>query len=107
MTRVTCIEPDGATVSIDIRDGCSLMQGAVSEGVQGIEAQCGGACSCATCHCYVDAAWIAKLPPPAEAESLMLTNVAAELRPGSRLSCQIRIAPELAGLVVAFPDRQS
>ncbi|HEX9473136.1 MAG TPA: 2Fe-2S iron-sulfur cluster-binding protein [Steroidobacteraceae bacterium] len=107
MTRVTCIEPDGGAVSIDIRDGWSLMQGAVSQGVQGIEAQCGGACSCATCHCYVDPAWIAKLPPPAEAESLMLTNVVAEQRPGSRLSCQIRIEPMLAGLVVAFPDRQS
>lgn len=107
MTRVTCIEPDGGTVSVDIRDGWSLMQGAVSQGVQGIEAQCGGACSCATCHCYVDPAWIAQLPPPAEAEAVMLTNVAAERRPGSRLSCQIRIEPGLEGLVVAFPDRQS
>jgi 2Fe-2S ferredoxin len=107
MTRVTCIEPDGKTVSLDIRDGWSLMQGAVSQGVQGIEAQCGGACSCATCHCYVDPAWVAKLPPPAEAESLMLTNVAAEQRATSRLSCQIHIEPGLEGLVVAFPDRQS
>ena len=107
MTRVTCIEPDGATVSVEIRDGWSLMQGAKSQGVQGIEAECGGACSCATCHCYVDPAWIARLPPPSEAESLMLTNVAAEQRPTSRLSCQIRIEPGLDGLVVAFPDRQS
>jgi 2Fe-2S ferredoxin len=107
MTRVTCIEPDGATVSVEIRDGWSLMQGAKSQGVQGIEAECGGACSCATCHCYVDPAWIARVPPPSEAESLMLTNVAAEQRPTSRLSCQIRIEPGLDGLVVAFPDRQS
>lgn len=107
MTRVTCIEPSGESVSVEIRDGWSLMQGAKSQGVQGIEAQCGGACSCATCHCYVDPAWIAKLPPPGPAESLMLTNVAAELRPGSRLSCQIRIEPGLEGLVVAFPDHQS
>ena len=107
MTHVTCIEPDGEAVSLDIVDGWSLMQGAMSRGVQGIEAQCGGACSCATCHCYVDPAWIAKLPPPGEAETLMLTNVAAEQRPTSRLSCQIRIEPALDGLVVAFPDRQS
>jgi 2Fe-2S ferredoxin len=107
MTRVICIEPDGERVSVDILDGWSLMQGAKSQGVQGIEAQCGGACSCATCHCYVDPAWIGRLPPPGEAESLMLTNVAAEQRPTSRLSCQIRIEPGLEGLVVAFPDRQS
>jgi ferredoxin, 2Fe-2S len=107
MTHVTCIEPGGEAVSLDIVDGWSLMQGAMSRGVQGIEAQCGGACSCATCHCYVDPAWIAKLPPPGEAETLMLTNVAAEQRPTSRLSCQIRIEPVLDGLVVAFPDRQS
>jgi ferredoxin, 2Fe-2S len=107
MTHVTCIEPDGESVSVDIRDGWSLMQGAKSQGVQGIEAQCGGACSCATCHCYVDPAWIAKLPPPGAAESLMLTNVAAERRATSRLSCQIRIEPGLEGLVVAFPDHQS
>jgi 2Fe-2S ferredoxin len=107
MTRLTGSEPDGTTVSVEIRDGWSLMQGAKSQGVQGIEAECGGACSCATCHCYVDPAWIARLPPPSEAESLMLTNVAAEQRPTSRLSCQIRIEPNLAGLVVAFPDRQS
>ena len=107
MTRVTCIEPDGNSVSVDIRDGWSLMQGAKSQGVEGIEAQCGGACSCATCHCYVDPAWYARLPAPGEAESLMLTNVAAEQRPTSRLSCQIRIEPGLDGLVVAFPERQS
>jgi len=107
MTRVTCIEPDGNSVSVDIRDGWSLMQAATSQGVQGIEAQCGGACSCATCHCYVDPAWIAKLPAPGETEALMLTNVVAEQRPNSRLSCQIRIEPALEGLVVAFPERQS
>ncbi|HKC16883.1 MAG TPA: 2Fe-2S iron-sulfur cluster-binding protein [Steroidobacteraceae bacterium] len=107
MTRVTCIEPDGNSVSVDIRDGWSLMQGAKSQGVEGIEAQCGGACSCATCHCYVDPAWIARLPAPGEAEALMLTNVAAEQRPNSRLSCQICIEPALEGLVVAFPERQS
>ena len=107
MTRVTCIEPEGTSVSVDIPDGWSLMQGAMAQGVQGIEAQCGGACSCATCHCYVDPAWLPKLPVPGETEALMLTNVAAEQRPNSRLSCQIRIEPGLDGLVVAFPERQS
>src|SRR5258706_2971867 len=107
MTRVTCIEPDGNSVSVDIRDGWSLMQGAKSQGVEGIEAQCGGACSCATCHCYVEPAWIARLPAPGEAEALMLTNVAAEQRPNSRLSCQICLETPLEGLRVALPDRQN
>jgi 2Fe-2S ferredoxin len=107
MTRITCIEPDGQRVEIQITDGWSLMQGAVAQGVRGIEAECGGACSCATCHCYVDPAWAARLPPPAEGELQMLDNVAAERRPGSRLSCQITISPGLEGLVVAFPERQN
>ncbi|MFT3906901.1 MAG: 2Fe-2S iron-sulfur cluster-binding protein [Steroidobacteraceae bacterium] len=107
MTRVVCIEPDGNPVEVQIGDGLSLMQGAMNAGVQGIEAECGGACSCATCHCYVDQAWMEQLPPPSDSEQVMLFNVAAERRAGSRLSCQIQIKPELAGLIVRFPDRQT
>lgn len=107
MTRVVCIEPDGRRVELDVHDSWSLMQGAMSQGVQGIEAECGGACSCATCHCYVDAAWMERLPPPSDSEQVMLQNVAAERRDNSRLACQIQIRPELAGLTVAFPERQS
>ena len=107
MTRVVCIEPDGNRVEIDVADNWSLMQGAMSQGVQGIEAECGGACSCATCHCYVDEAWVDRLAPPSDSEQVMLLNVAAERRDNSRLSCQIQIKPELAGLTVRFPDRQT
>jgi 2Fe-2S ferredoxin len=106
MARVTCIEPGGREVAIDVAPGWSLMQAARSQGVDGIVAECGGACACATCHCYVDDAWIARLPPPSEAESQMLGNVADERLPGSRLSCQLRPGPELDGLRVAFPSRQ-
>jgi 2Fe-2S ferredoxin len=107
MTRITCVQPDGQRVALDITDGSSLMQGAVSAGVAGIEAECGGACSCATCHCYIDEAWTDRVPPANEAEQQMLANVAAERRATSRLSCQVRIGPELDGLTVFLPDRQS
>jgi len=104
--QVNCIEPDGQRVRVQISDGWSLMQGARAQGVQGIDAECGGACSCATGHCYVAADWLARLPPPAVNATQMLLNVAAERRAGSRLGCQIRITAELDGLVVEFPERQ-
>jgi len=106
MARVTCIEPGGREVVIEVAAGWSLMQAARAHGVDGILAECGGACACATCHCYVDDAWIGRLPAPAPAEAQMLENVADERLPGSRLSCQLRIGPELDGLRVAFPARQ-
>lgn len=107
MTKVVCIEPDGNRVELDIKDGWSVMQGAMTQGVQGIEAECGGSCSCATCHCYVDEAWYARLDPPSDNEQVMLDNVAAEQRATSRLSCQIQVKPELDGLTLSFPERQS
>jgi 2Fe-2S ferredoxin len=107
MTRVTYIEPDGATHTLNLAAGTTVMRGAVDAGVEGIEAQCGGNCACATCHCYVQEPWLDKLPPPSDDEALMLTNVAAERRPNSRLSCQLIVEPGLDGLTVRFPDRQS
>jgi ferredoxin, 2Fe-2S len=107
MPRVTYIEPDGHRVEVDVAAGLSVMQGAMDQGVQGIEAQCGGMCACATCHCYVQEPWFERLPPAADEERVMLTNVAAERRPNSRLSCQLRLDAALDGLVVEFPDRQS
>ena len=106
MTQITFIEPSGQEVTLDIKDGWSLMQGATSGGVEGIVAECGGSCACATCHCYVDADRLSDLPPPSEAELAMLENVAAERRPNSRLSCQIKAVPTLAGLRVALPETQ-
>jgi 2Fe-2S ferredoxin len=83
------------------------MRGAMDAGLQGIEAQCGGNCACATCHCYVQPEWLDKLKPPSEDELVMLNNVAAERRPNSRLSCQLMVENALDGLTVQFPDRQS
>jgi 2Fe-2S ferredoxin len=105
--HILCIEPDGTPRPLEAAAGQSLMRSAVDAGVAGIEAQCGGNLSCATCHCYVEEPWLDKLSPPSDDEALMLNNVAAERRANSRLSCQIRIEPTLAGLTVRFPDRQS
>jgi 2Fe-2S ferredoxin len=107
MPNVTFIEPNGNEMEIDVPVGWSLMQAATSKGVEGVEAECGGSCACATCHCYVEGGLAATLPPPAEGELAMLGNVVAERKPNSRLSCQIKMTPELAGLVVRYPDRQS
>ncbi|HEY2418517.1 MAG TPA: 2Fe-2S iron-sulfur cluster-binding protein [Steroidobacteraceae bacterium] len=107
MPRVVYIEPDGREVALELPSGQSLMRGAMEAGVEGIEAQCGGACACATCHCYVRPDWLDKLKPPSDDERLMLSNVAAERRPNSRLSCQLIAEARLDGLTVQFPDRQS
>jgi ferredoxin, 2Fe-2S len=106
MANITYIEPSGKAVTVDVKDGWSLMQGAVSNGVQGIVAECGGSCACATCHCYVDEARLADLPAPEVGELDMLDNVAAERRPNSRLSCQVKASAALDGLVVHLPETQ-
>jgi 2Fe-2S ferredoxin len=82
------------------------MEAAVRNAIPGIEAECGGACACATCHVYVDASWQDRLPPPQSMEEDML-DFAYDVRPTSRLSCQIRIRPDLEGLVVTTPERQA
>jgi len=106
MARITFIEPSGQALSVAVTDGWSLMQGATTAGVEGIVAECGGSCACATCHCYVEDARAAELPPASAAELDMLAHVAAERRPNSRLACQIKATPALDGLVVALPERQ-
>ncbi len=107
MAKITYVEFDGASHTIDVRNGLSVMEGAVKNNVPGIDADCGGACACATCHVYVDPAWADRLPPPGEDEEDMLANTAAERRPSSRLSCQITMEPELDGLRVQVPETQS
>jgi 2Fe-2S ferredoxin len=106
MTHITYIEPSGQVRSLDVADGWSLMQAAISHGVDGIVGECGGSCACATCHCYVDEVRLADLSPPEPGELDMLDNVAAERRPNSRLACQIKASPALQGLVLTLPDRQ-
>jgi ferredoxin, 2Fe-2S len=105
MPKVTYIQPDGVTRLVDVRTGTTAMEAAVDNDVAGIVAECGGACSCATCHVYVDAAWAAKLPPPAPQESGMLECV-LDRRDTSRLSCQIVLTPALDGLVLRVADEQ-
>ena len=107
MVMVSFVEPGGAEQQIDVPEGWSLMQGAMSNGVEGIEGECGGSCACATCHCYVDDAWLEKLPAAAENELAMLENVVAERRPNSRLACQIKAGAALDGLRVELPEAQS
>jgi 2Fe-2S ferredoxin len=105
MPQVNYISHDGAQYEVDVPVGTSVMQGAVDNMIDGIVGECGGSCSCATCHCYVDEAWLAKLPRPSGMEKDMLECV-LEPRPNSRLSCQIVVTPELDGLVVRMPESQ-
>ena len=106
MTTITYIEPSGRAVAVDVAEGWSLMQGATTNGVDGIVGECGGSCACATCHCYVDLARLNDLLPPGDNELGMLDNVVAERRPNSRLACQIKAGAQLEGLVVTLPESQ-
>lgn len=105
MPTVVFIDPQGTEHAVEAPLGRSLMQVAVDHGVPGILGDCGGACSCATCHGYVDPAFAAALPARTETERFMLEGV-PELRDTSRLCCQIRMQPELAGLRIQLPDEQ-
>lgn len=106
MPHVTYIEADGEAATHDLPDGWTLVQGALTRGIAGIVAECGGSCTCATCHCYVDEAWVERIPAAQENELAMLDFVAAERQPNSRLACQIRVTPDLDGLVVRLPETQ-
>jgi 2Fe-2S ferredoxin len=106
MPKITYIEPNGNASDVELPEGWTLMQGATTNGIDGIEAECGGSCACATCHCYVESQ-LDQLPPASETEENMLANVAAERRPNSRLSCQIKATAELDGMVVRLPATQS
>ena len=102
MSKVTFIAPDGTRTDIEASDGMNLMQLATMEGVEGIDGACGGAMSCATCHVHVEDDWLAKLDVPSEDELNMLDFV-EDLRPCSRLGCQIRMRDALDGLRVRVP----
>jgi 2Fe-2S ferredoxin len=106
MTQITFIDAQGTSRTVEAEDGATLMETAVRNAIPGIEAECGGACACATCHVYVDPSWQERLPAPQSMEEDML-DFAYDVRPTSRLSCQIRIRPELDGLVVTTPERQA
>ncbi|HDZ08870.1 2Fe-2S iron-sulfur cluster-binding protein [Pseudohongiella sp.] len=105
MTRITYIEHDGTEHSIDASNGDSVMEAAIKNLVPGIDADCGGACSCGTCHVFVDDAWLQAVGEPGEFEEPML-DINPERSANSRLSCQIDINDDLDGLVVRLPEFQ-
>lgn len=105
MPKVTYIEFDGVTHTVEADVGSTMMETALRNGVSSIVAECGGSCSCATCHVYVDDAWIEKVGPPTDEEADQL-DTAYDVRPNSRLSCQITVTEELDGLIVRTPSYQ-
>lgn len=105
MPKITFIEHDGNTRTVDAETGSTVMETAIHAGVPGIVAECGGACSCATCHVHVDEAWSAQVGPPSPMEEDML-DFAFDVKPTSRLSCQIKVSDELDGLIVRTPAQQ-
>ncbi len=105
MPKITYITHAGASATIEVATGMTVMRGAVAQGVPGIDADCGGSCACATCHVIVADEWAGKLKAPEQIETDMLDFV-VERHPTSRLSCQIEVTPELDGLVVHTPLTQ-
>ncbi len=105
MPKITFVEHNGTSHEIDAEKGLSVMEAAVKNMVPGIDADCGGACACATCHVYVDDAWAAKIGKPEAMEESML-DFASEPKSTSRLSCQITMSDELDGLKVHLPEFQ-
>lgn len=105
MVQIVFVEHNGATTEVDVDPGVTVMQAALDNGIDGIIAECGGACSCATCHCYVDDVWAEKLDPPSDIEKDMLECV-LEPKTNSRLACQIFVTNEMDGLKVSLPESQ-
>ena len=106
MVKITFIQPDGSEQTVEAEPGMTVMETAKKAMIDGIEAECGGACACATCHVYVDEAWREKVGPPSPMEEDML-DFGYDVRANSRLSCQIKVTEALDGLAVAIPERQA
>lgn len=106
MTKITFVAFDGTRFEVEAENGSTVMENAIKNSVPGIEAECGGACACATCHVYVDDGWTGVVGEPEPMEEDML-DFAFDVRPTSRLSCQIKVSDELDGLVVSVPERQA
>ena len=106
MAKITYIEFGGTEHVVEVSNGLTVMEGARDNNIPGIEADCGGACACSTCHVYVDPAWADKLPAFDGMEEDML-DFAFEAKPGqSRLTCQLKVTDELDGLIVRMPEKQ-
>ena len=106
MPKITYKDKDGESKTIEVENGLSVMEGAIQNDIPGIDADCGGAMACATCHVYVEEKWLDKLPKTEEAEVDMI-DMAHEPKKNSRLSCQLIVSNELEGLVVTTPTNQS
>jgi 2Fe-2S ferredoxin len=106
MPKINYIGADGTSRTIEAEAGSTVMEAAIKHGVPGIEAECGGACACATCHVYVDEAWLATVGGPSPMEEDML-DFGYDVKSNSRLSCQIKVTAEIDGLVVRVPERQA
>ena len=106
MPKITFVTSAGKSFEVDAEIGSTVMENAIKSSVPGIEAECGGACACATCHVYVDDAWAAATGEPEVMEEDML-DFAYDVRPTSRLSCQIKVTDDLDGLVIRVPERQA
>ena len=106
MTKIIYKDPQGNSKSIEVDNGLSVMEGAIQNDIPGIDADCGGSMACATCHVYVEAKWLDKLPKAEDAEVDMI-DMAYEPKKNSRLSCQLIVSNELDGLIVTTPTKQS
>ena len=106
MPKITYIDFAGTARTVEGEIGSTVMETAIKNAIPGIEAECGGACACATCHVHVDEAWRATVGEPSPMEEDML-DFGYDVRPNSRLSCQIKVSAELDGLVVRTPERQA
>jgi len=105
MAKITYVEHDGTEHTVDVKTGLSVMEGAIKNNIPGIDADCGGACACATCHVYVDDAWASKTGEKSAMEESML-DFAENVEASSRLSCQIKVSDALEGLIVRMPESQ-
>ena len=106
MPKITYIDNEGNSKTIDVENGLSVMEGAIQNNIPGIDADCGGSMACATCHVYVEEKWLNKLPKAEDAEVDMI-DMAFEPKKNSRLSCQLIVTDELNGLIVTTPSKQS
>ena len=106
MPKITYIDNEGNSKTIDVENGLSVMEGAIQNNITGIDADCGGSMACATCHVYVEEKWLNKIPKAEDAEVDMI-DMAFEPKKNSRLSCQLIVSDELNGLTVTTPSKQS
>lgn len=106
MAKINFVDHSGETRTVDADVGSTVMEAAIRNAIPGIEAECGGACACATCHVYVDEAWQERVGAPTPMEEDML-DFGYDIKPNSRLSCQIKVTDALDGLVVITPERQA